>query len=195
MPKSNEKKQYVPATIRNIILDLDETLISAFELPEYKKSTWKQDEFRRRGEAFQVHQMGDEYMIVERPHVQDFLDFVFKHYNVSVWTAASKDYAIFILRKIVLRPGRKLDLFLFAENTDDSYNKTGCLKQLNQLFHLPRFTALNTMLVDDNKNVSESQNNHVWRMKKFNFFHKGSEHDEYLVYLLDEMKNVLTNKK
>ena len=42
--------------------------------------------------------MDGTYIICERPHLSDFMDWLFKNFNVSVWTAASKDYALFIIK-------------------------------------------------------------------------------------------------
>lgn len=178
-----------PRSIRNLLLDLDETLISAVDIPPLRKDPVKEAEFKRRTKHFRVHQMGEEYYIVERPGVQTFLDFVFKHFNVSVWTAASKDYAIFVLEHVVLRSGRKLDYFLFSDNCDASYERTGCLKQLNQLFHLPRYNPKNTMILDDNRNVLENQSNWVWPIKAFKFFRKDSEKDDHLSRFQKKLTN------
>ena len=39
------------------------------------------------------------YKVFERPGLQEFLDYLFANFNVSVWTAASKSYALFIIDK------------------------------------------------------------------------------------------------
>jgi len=185
----------IPPNLRNVLLDLDETLISAVEISTLKKDPAKMTEFHTRSKAFQVHKMDEDYYIVERPGVQAFLDFLFRHYNVSVWTAASKDYAIFVLRQVILKPGRKLDYFMFSENCDASYERTGCLKQLNQLFHLPRYNPGNTMIVDDNQNVRERQSNPVWSIKAFRFFRKESEQDPHLVHLHERLQKKVAEQK
>lgn len=177
----------IPTTIQNVILDLDETLISAVEIPLLRKDAKKRQEFERRSPKFRVHKMDEEYYIVERPGVQPFLDYLFQHYNVSVWTAASKEYAIFVLENVILRPKRKLDYFLYSDNCDASYERTGCLKQLNQLFHLPLYDSENTMIIDDNENVSSKQSNHVDRIKAFKFFRKESELDNELAQIQARM--------
>jgi TFIIF-interacting CTD phosphatase-like protein len=184
-----------PRTIRNLLLDLDETLISAVDIPPLRKDPVKDAEFQRRKNHFRVHQMGEEYYIVERPGVQPFLDFVFKHFNVSVWTAASKEYAIFVLEHVVLRVGRKLDYFMFSENCDASYERTGCLKQLNQLYHLSRYNPENTMILDDNRNVLENQSNWVWPIKAFKFFRKDSEKDDHLSRFQKKLINQIPTTK
>ena len=45
-------------------------------------------------EKFSYHDMDGYYIVFERPGLQEFLDYLFANYIVSVWTAATKDYAI-----------------------------------------------------------------------------------------------------
>lgn len=167
--------------IKNVILDLDETLISSIELSELKVNPAKHKEFKKRSGMFKYYIMDNDFIVFERPGVQDFLDFLFSKYNVSVWTAASKDYALFIIEKVVLKnKNRKLDYALFSEHCDASRERTGCLKQLNQLFHLRGYNSKNTVIIDDNKNVLEKQTNKVIPIKPFHFFGKNSENDQQL---------------
>lgn len=167
-------------TIRNIILDLDETLISAIDTEDLKNKT-KLDDYKKRKNLFRTHSMDTDYIIIERPGVQTFLDFLFKNYNVSVWTAASKDYALFVIDKVILKKNtRKLDFILYGSHCDHSRERSGCIKQLNQLFHFHNYYPTNTIIIDDNRNVIEKQNNLVIPIKPFQFFKKDSENDNKL---------------
>ena len=93
-----------------LFLDLDQTIISAeasedFNFVKHHKKIKK----------FHYENMEGYYLIFSRPNLQEFLDYIFKNFNVSVWTAASKDYALFIIDKIILKdlPERKLDYIFF----------------------------------------------------------------------------------
>ena len=79
----------------NIILDLDQTLISAevSEEHNFKK-------YEMKSKLFDYKDMDGYYIVYERPGLQKFLDYLFENFNVSIWTAASKDYALFIIEKI-----------------------------------------------------------------------------------------------
>ena len=58
---------------------------------------------------------GGYYRIFHRPHLQTFLDYAFAHFDVSIFTAADKDYALFIAENIVLtKPGRKLKYLFYG---------------------------------------------------------------------------------
>lgn len=166
--------------IRNIILDLDETLISAIDVKDLRNKT-KYEEYMSRKDQFKYHVMDNDYIITERPGVQKFLDFIFKNFNVSVWTAASKDYALFVIQKVILKKSdRTLDFILYGNHCDYSKEKSECIKQLNQLFHLHQYNSTNTLIIDDNKNVLEKQSNIVIPVKPFQFFKKDSDKDTIL---------------
>jgi TFIIF-interacting CTD phosphatase-like protein len=99
----------------NIILDLDQTIISAESAEEYDKAKNKTKE-----KKFIFHNMDNYYTIFERPGLQIFLDYLFKNFNVSIWTAASKDYALFIIDNIILqnKKERQLDWVFFSYHCD-----------------------------------------------------------------------------
>ena len=107
---------------KNIIFDLDETLISAISEKEFKSKhrihTERQNIFDKKHEYID---MDGYYHVFLRPGLQNFLDYIFENFNVSIWTAASKDYALFIIEKIILaRPNRKLDYIFFSYHCDIS---------------------------------------------------------------------------
>ena len=81
----------------NILLDLDQTLISAEATEDFNFKKYKQ-----KGSHFDLHDMDGYYIVFERQYLQEFLDFLFKKFNISVWTAASKDYALFIIKTHLL---------------------------------------------------------------------------------------------
>ena len=180
--------------IKNIILDLDETLINSIIPGELLYSN-KGNIFKKKEKLFTHHMMDVDFIVVERPHLQTFLDFIFKNYNVSVWTAASKSYALFIIENILLKSNkkRKLDYILYDSHCNYSKHNTNCIKQLEQLFHLPNYNRRNTLIIDDNDEVSEgnqSIDNKIIHIKKFSFFNNDSENDTELL----QIKNFLETK-
>jgi len=75
----------------NLLLDLDQTVISAETMEELGPKQ------KKRAELFRADDMDGYYTVCSRPHLQQFLDYAFENFNVTVWTAASKDYALFII--------------------------------------------------------------------------------------------------
>ena len=74
-----------------VLLDLDNTLICAEDL----NAPFDLSKMEKARQTFKTVRMQDYYDIFERPHLQKFLDYLFKHFKVGVWTASSKEYAIF----------------------------------------------------------------------------------------------------
>ena len=93
------------------IFDLDQTIISGEPIEEYDF-----EKNKKKAAKFRFETMENYYIIFERPYLQQFLTFVFKNFDVSVWTAASKDYALFIIEKIIIagNKDRKLDYIFFS---------------------------------------------------------------------------------
>ena len=168
----NEKK-------RNVLLDLDQTLISAESTDEYDH-----DGNKARAKKFEFHDMDGYYIVFERPGLQRFLDYLFDNFNVSVWTAASKDYALFIVDKIILaKPDRHLEWIFWSYHCDLSQKKKGGSKDLGMLwdeYKLPGFNSRNTVIIDDYDEVHETQPDNCIIAVPFEFTKKGSENDTYL---------------
>lgn len=173
----------------NIILDLDQTIISSESIDEFdlKKNIDKASKFT-------YYDMDGYYTVFERPGLQDFLDYLFENFNVSVWTAASKDYALFIIDKIILKnkAGRKLDWFFFSYHCDISKKVKKNTKNLSLLwekFQIAGYNKNNTIIIDDYDEVFNTQINNCVIAKPFEFNDVNSENDKYLRNLKKTLKN------
>tara|TARA_B110000259_G_C14034389_1_gene408519 strand:- start:15159 stop:15746 length:588 start_codon:yes stop_codon:yes gene_type:complete len=168
---------------KNIILDLDETLISAVEDMNIKSSKLKS------------YDMDGYYLVFERPHLQKFLDYVFKNFNVIVWTAASKDYAIFIIKNILLSGyDRKLDYIFFRYHCDTSkkyQNGSKNLKLLWDTYKIKGISEENTIILDDYYEVHNIQEGNCVKAEEWNIDNKNSHEDDFflrLIPLLEKFK-------
>ena len=183
---------------KNVVLDLDNTLIFA----EYmKKFPFEDKKIRTKSIRFELHDMDGYYIVFERPSVQLFLDRLFQKYNVSVWTAASKDYALFIVKHVILaRPGRKLDYILFShhcELSDSKYSDSKNLKMLSEHFGIEDYNLTNTIIIDDHPEVYNTQPDNAIQIKVFDFMEPGSERDDEIMrtfYQLDSKFEALGKK-
>jgi TFIIF-interacting CTD phosphatase-like protein len=146
-------------SIEHVILDLDHTIIMSIT--------------RRRDLPLKQHFFAG-YYIYERPHLKEFLAWLAKHFTVSVWTAASRDYGLFIVKNII-EPyiGRRVSVFLFDEHCEKSAEVQGgiikhldMLHNLGQFHNIPSFNRHNTVIIDDNEGIL-AQNNYVIHVKKF----------------------------
>lgn len=173
----------------NVILDLDQTLISGEELPsfDFKKGRDKMKKFDHKT-------MENFFVIFARPHLQEFLDFLFANFNVAVWTAATKDYALFIVKHFILtKPGRKLDFIFYSHHCDMSQKLKKGLKGLSMLwdvFKLKRYNQNNTIIVDDNPDVLVSQECNVIQIKPFEYTARASFNDTELFKVQETLTNI-----
>ena len=169
-----------------VLLDLDNTLIFAEPTEDYDFNKNKD-----KAEKFNYHDMDGYYIVFERPGVQKFLDYLFANYTVSVWTAASKDYALFVIQKIILqKPGRKLDHIFFSYHCDVSSGKKSGTKDLETLwdiFKLPGYSNDTTVILDDYDEVHRTQPGNCIIAIPFEFSTDGSENDTFLDALQPHM--------
>lgn len=178
----------------NFILDLDQTIISAETCENFDKK-----KYETKSKLFKFHNMDGLYYIFERPNLQNFLDELFNKFNVSVWTAASKDYALFIIDKIILKnKNRKLDWIFFDYHCDISKKLTDNTKSLKILWENYKFRNYNknnTVILDDYDEVWQTQNSNCIIAKPFEFKKNGSEHDQFLNNLIKKLDKLEKNMK
>ena len=175
---------------KKFILDLDESIISAEATEEYdfEKNKIKASKFR-------FEPMEGYYIIFERPHLQEFLDFLFENFDVSVWTAATKDYALFIINKIILiKPNRKLDYIFFSYHCNISKKiKKGSkdLSMLWDIYKINNYSEKNTLILDDYDEVYNTQKDNCIIAEQFKFINENSEKDVFLKKLKRKLKKYL----
>jgi len=173
---------------KNVILDFDETLFYAIDMDDYIPE--KHDEKISRFKTRPV-QMDDSYKIILRPGLHKFLDYVFKNFNVTTFTAASKSYAMFILDNIIKRNNtdRKVDYVFFSYHCDLSKCVKNGIKDLTiiwDIFKLPGYNKYNTLIIDDNQDVKDT--GYCIQVPEFNFFNEGSENDNYFDKLIEKLE-------
>jgi TFIIF-interacting CTD phosphatase-like protein len=130
----------------NIVLDIDETLIHAVSR-KHKDAAFS-IKFNTGGNI-------EQYYILQRPGLKAFLKFVFNNFaTINVWTAATKDYAIAIMSKILTR--KQISSLRFF-NTRKQCSVDGS-KPLNDIFNTKEAKGLNimrhnTLMIDDKVEV------------------------------------------
>uniref|UniRef100_A0A6C0KRK9 FCP1 homology domain-containing protein n=1 Tax=viral metagenome TaxID=1070528 RepID=A0A6C0KRK9_9ZZZZ len=172
----------------NVILDLDQTLISGEELPfDLKKNKEKMKKFDHKT-------MENFFIIFARPHLQEFLDYLFENFNVAVWTAATKDYALFIVKHFILnKPGRKLNFIFYSHHCDMSQKLKKGLKGLSILwddFKLKKYNENNTIIIDDNPDVLVKQACNVIQIKPFQYNDRASYNDTEFYKIQQELSKI-----
>jgi len=173
----------------NILLDLDETLISSKASEEFNFKN------KKKMKKFDFEDMDGYYIIFERPNLQKFLTYVFENFNVSVWTAASKDYALFIIDKIIIgnHKNRKLDYIFFSYHCDISKKMVKGIKNLKMLwdiYKLKGYDQGNTFIIDDNEEVLKHCKQNCIQIKPFDYEDKNSFEDTELLKIMNTLKKL-----
>ncbi len=172
----------------NIILDLDNTILCSLTPKEVKDikedylNNLKHTNFKRY------------YKIFHRPYLQEFLDYIFNNFNVSVWTAGSKDYCLFIVENIIYeKPNRQLKLILYDSNCNESEKKfkTDTPKDLRYIFKFDGFNKNNSFIVDDLIDVYKYNKDNVLRAKYFDVLNPKSVNDVFLKDCIPILENML----
>ena len=171
---------------KNVILDLDNTLISAEGLEDFP---FEDTLMKQKALKFAIHDMDGYYIVFERPYVQDFLDYLFENYDVSIWTAASKDYALFIIKHIILKKHtRHIKYILFAYHCDLSkkfYNgNSKDLRLIWDTLDLEGYSTANTVIIDDLEEVYNTQPRNSIHIPAFEILEDYSDYDKELQHAI-----------
>lgn len=149
----------------NVLLDLDNTLIYSIDIDKVPKKPWVKN--------FKHYVMEGEFIIFERPGLQPFLSWLFKNFNVSVWSAASPAYVDFIVDNIIEnKKNRKIKYVLNSNNCKISQKFYGTknIKKLNLLwdvYKLENFGPYSTIIIDDLGKVVNNNKYNSRRIKSF----------------------------
>lgn len=143
--------------IENVILDLDHTLIHC---PENIHKITRQTCNHLRCHHISIN--GDLYIIFERPFLREFLRGL-RGKRISVWTAADKTYATYIVDNILrpyLNKGQTIEIIWHREHCKKSEKKHGLLKHLDMFrYHYPKYKKETTIIIDDNRDLLKQPNN------------------------------------
>ena len=194
------------------ILDLDNTLLHAVPTELFHKKYKDAKSKKIIAESLKnvkLYDMSDKdqsyYLVFERPGLQQFLDFLFSNFTVFVWTAATKDYAAFIIDKILLsKSERKLDYVFVHYHTKKSKKRYGKyhpkeLKMLMEHYKVPKLNLSNCFIIDDHPDVKSSQPNLCITAPEWTIFdedtielNKDAINDQFLVALTQGLKQYLS---
>jgi len=143
--------------IEYVVLDLDETLVTSINDTVY--SNIKSFAPINPNMIYEK-----EYFFYKRPYLDEFLDFIFSNFKVIIWTAAAKDYALFIIDNII--GPRKIEYILFdyhCQKCGDIYeNNIKFLECISDYFNVKDFDPSKAILIDDLKERKDGQENNTY---------------------------------
>ena len=121
----NPVKPEIKLKKNTIILDIDECLINS--------TTPYNNNYMTSGPHKSIILEKSGMVSFNRPYLEKFLEVVFDKYNVGFWTTGAKDYAMEILKEILLKEQIEAVKFILArENTKQEKNKKGIKVPLNK---------------------------------------------------------------
>jgi hypothetical protein len=186
----------------NILLDIDNTLlcsqdISSFNIVEERNKT--------KYNKLEKHTIKGYYEVFERPYLKEFLTFIFKNFNVFIWTAASDEYAEFVITNII-KNKKKIKSVLHSEHCDKSskYSKTRSIKDLSLLWDgrnklgldegiIKMFRKDNTIILDDYKEEVYIKNkSNCILAPAFDYENDECYKDTFLLKLKNEIEKLIS---
>lgn len=171
-----------------ILLDLDNTVICSEDLDSVKDS----GKIEKARQKFGHIRMIDYYDIFERPHLEEFLDYIFQHFAVGIWTASSKDYASFVTQHcIVKNKNRPIELFLCSHHCNVSkrnFKIAKDLKLISDKWNLKKFEDL--ILIDDLEELAKHQPNNVISVKPFFYDDEKAYNDDELLKVKTKLESL-----
>jgi TFIIF-interacting CTD phosphatase-like protein len=181
----------------NLVLDLDNTLICSVPMKEVR--TMERNNHKSLSEL-KYKDMDDIYRVFYRPYLDEFLTYAFENFDVTVWTAASKDYASFIVDNIMidgkkLKKKRRLKMFFYDDNCEQSQSlfKTTSHKDLRYLYNFKGYHGCNTLIIDDLDEVYETNSKQTLRAVYFNAKKQGAYNDKFLLETIDKLEEIKNN--
>jgi hypothetical protein len=182
----------------HIYLDLDETLLNT---PTLNSENLDKKIVKKCKKQIKVYKHEEGFLIFERPYLQEFLDFIFQYFIVSVFTAASKSYANFILKNIILKKKQRKLLYFFYNVHTDFIDKRMKIKHgiyshknLNELYdtfklNIAKSIPLSkTYIIDNHSLVSVKQKSKHFSITNFEIPLKLKNHE-------NDIKNSLADNK
>jgi len=118
----------------------------------------------------------DQYIIYHRPYLKKILDYCYKNYNVSIWTAATQDYCKMVLNSILTKEQYNKTKIIFARKgfrefkvvdvRNRKIQKTKFVdgdfsKNLSYLWNHPKykkFVSINSSFIVDDKILVKHEN-------------------------------------
>lgn len=167
---------------KKIVLDLDQTLLCTVP----KKHII--NELNRSNTTLQLQYIDSmfDHITYIRPHLFTFLDYVFSHFDVSIFTAAMEIYAENIVEKLF--SNYHLDKVLTNQDYVDCLVDTGKYKAIEYIQkRIPGYTSENTVIIDDSPQVAYSNPHNILSIKPFEII----DHNGSLIPTCDQDKELL----
>lgn len=196
---------------QEVVLDLDDTLIHAFQITQLKldeiETNPEYSYLKDRMKILRIVDINDEdvagkgeisiFMIVLRPYLKEFLDFILKYFDkVSIWSAGHKRY-VRAIESIIFSPddevyNSKCTRVLTRRDCNEITSKS-VLKDLSS----KGYDLKKTLFIDDNLTTSKNNRDNAIHLPAYDV-HLRKDHimfdDRTLQQIIEWIKNNNINK-
>lgn len=186
-------------SIKNIILDLDNTVVSSLRCNDSNKTQINNLIDQNKTLYYKLYDNNQLiYVIFGRKDLYKFIDFLFENFNVSIWTAASRCYASFVSQSI-LKKDQQCDYIFFDYHCKLSkklYNKQSKnLNILEKFFKLPGYNTDNTIIIDDLEKICNNKMNYKYILSSYFDITKNynPDNDNELNRIMNVLKEMIDN--
>lgn len=163
----------------NLVLDLDQTLISSANYTLNQETKYCNFELYLTSFFLGCHK----YVVYKRPYLFEFLEYVSKIFNVYVYTAASLEYALPIINAIHLKLNKQLFIEVYSSNGQNKYLASIGLNKLN------------TIIIDDQPDYWPHDIDNLFTIKPFTYYQFNSRLDDELKIYGNILESILENYK
>lgn len=182
-----------------LILDLDATLICSVSVDDLQKHTARLKAYAKEAGPFYKHvRMRNQYEVIGRPGLDEFLEFAFTHFNVVIFTMASLPYAWWVITTFILNKDcaarRRHIIAVLTEpqcaKSQEYAKERTSPKHLSWLFDQhPELHCdpKRTFFLDDLECVRKKNPKQALFVPAFNVLKGGSGHDKFLWQIQAEL--------
>lgn len=133
-----------------IVLDIDETLITS--IIDFSNKNYKGSIKIRGNDTYSI-------FIFKRPGLAKFLNYIFKHYYVALWTAGIDAWLNIVLNKILKTYKKR---FLFTWSREHTVSSKTHLKSIKKIIsEYKKFNHDDIIFIDDNPTAIEPEFNNI----------------------------------
>ena len=191
-----------------ILLDIDETIVNSIDISTLCEKSITSERYSKgmrdlleifSHKIYEFTQI-DDYCVFKRPHFDEFIDFLYDHFQVGIWSKGSSSYVVDIVTNFIdtdprksksnnelltihTRRNCKYITKMYNNGVDD--NKTQNDKQLHYLSEL--FPNRQIIIVDDRDIVGLNQQHRFIKIAPFKCLDAACRKDEELL----RVKNIL----
>jgi hypothetical protein len=136
-----------------VVLDIDRTLVHACPTI-HVQNKWLE---------WYDHFEFDCYTVFVRPMMKEFLEFLFDHFDVGIFTAGGNEYADVVVKQL-FQPQQHLQFVFSSDDCDQCFEETKKMKCMNWLLNIYNTKCSKNLTLQDVKLIDDS---HIHMMNNF----------------------------